>query len=102
MKRYRGLSLRHALRSVGKGWHWLIILLYVCKPFWVAVIDVKEKFGGLRFYLASSPGWYFNLVERVCDASDHICEYCGRPGTKRYNGWWKTLCNRCDRLYYDN
>lgn len=46
-----GYDLALAKQSVGPGWHAILERLFLAKPDWIKVIQVKEKFGGLRFYL---------------------------------------------------
>ncbi len=46
-----GYDLDLAKQSVGQGWHGIIERLFAAKPTWIQVIQVKEKFGGLRFYV---------------------------------------------------
>ncbi len=82
----------------GRGWSSLVIpVLEACERNGVAVHQIKEKFGGLRIY-----------TERVCDEVDaaisaaeaqarKTCETCGKPGSLRPGGWFKTLCDRCVR-----
>ena len=56
------MNRQEALSSVGKGWARIINNLYDAKPKTTLVIQVKEKFGGLRFYVGSAPDWYFDLI----------------------------------------
>lgn len=67
------------------------------------VLQIKEKFGGLRVYLDSSAfpeetqNVVFRLIALVENLSFSICELCGAPGTTRtpnnsLYGWRKTLC----------
>lgn len=62
--------------------------------------QVKEKFGGLRFYLADCPEDVEQKVSRLlADAEKRAiktCERCGDPGEKRDRRWIRTLCDRCD------
>lgn len=65
--------------------------------------QVKEKFGGLRFYFrADTPEKYaeasalVHACEAVCSA---VCLYCGGPGKLLGTGWWRTLCDSCDADY---
>ncbi len=52
--------------------------------------QIKEKFGGLRLYGASS---LENVLE---DMSYKICEYCGSTKDIGYTkGWIKTQCKEC-------
>jgi hypothetical protein len=50
-----GYDLDLAKRSVGAGWHGFLERLFAAKPTWVQVVQVKEKFGGLRVYTADMP-----------------------------------------------
>lgn len=61
------------------------------------VFQVKEKFGGLRFYMDSQTEEMSRLIEIAEDASFKICEICGEPGRPRKKGsnaygWIKTVC----------
>jgi hypothetical protein len=72
--------------------------LDVTCPGW-GVFQVKEKFGGLRFYVhlgeasgdAAGRGW--RAVQEAEAASFEICEQCGQPGILRDGAWLKTLCD---------
>ena len=61
----------------------------------VYAVQVKEKFGGLRFYVTSAPKWIWNLISEAEEKSYHICEWCGKPGKQRSTGWILTLCDAC-------
>lgn len=91
------MNKKDARRSVGKGWAGIINNLYNAKPKKVLVIQVKEKFGGLRFYVDSAPDWYFDLIRFYEHQSQEICEECGMEGETIFlHGWWlKTLCDKC-------
>ena len=60
------------------------------------VLQVKEKFGGLRFYTNQHTEI---ITERIAAAkleSTRTCEICGQPGTWREeNGWGRTVCATC-------
>lgn len=59
-------------------------------------VQVKEKFGGLRFYLETSTEEIFNEVEKFEEESFRVCESCGVPGElRRKRGWLRTLCKPC-------
>jgi len=56
-------------------------------------VQVKEKFGGLRFYVngATDKHWsYINFAESM---SYRTCEECGAPGKTYTDGWHTTLCD---------
>lgn len=61
------------------------------------VLQVKEKFGGLRFYIAPvTESTYRQVYDRIHTAeaiSYKVCEWCGEPGKERGGGWIKTLCD---------
>ena len=64
--------------------------------------QVKEKFGGLRFYIGSCPTEISDKVDKLIDKAQHLsyktCEICGSSGKLRDWGWCKTLCDKC---WYD-
>ena len=57
--------------------------------------QVKEKFGGLRFYMTSATDEMHDLIEEVEALSYRTCESCGEPGEERSGGWIQTLCDTC-------
>lgn len=62
----------------------------------VYVIQVKEKFGTLRFSLNSSEDRIDAVVRELERMSGKICEFCGSAGTRRsLRGWTKTVCDAC-------
>jgi len=67
------------------------------------VLQIKEKFGGLRYYFRSSHRDR-NIMEAIVDEyerkSFETCEICGEHGVpiRTYTSWIKTLCeNHRDR-----
>lgn len=57
------------------------------------VTQIKEKFGGLRFYYTGGSDYYRGLVDLVENMSYHICDVCGHPGTlNQRSGWLRTRC----------
>lgn len=59
----------------------------------VVASQVKEKFGGLRFYVESSNDAQDAVISFVEYLSTHTCEVCGKPGKIREGGWLRTLCD---------
>lgn len=62
------------------------------------VLQVKEKFGGLRFYIENCDNEEVNkFIDEYEDKSYHICEICGDKGSPNQNefGWIRTICNKC-------
>lgn len=62
----------------------------------LAVQQVKEKFGTLRYYCNGSDN-----VDRLINLAEILsamtCENCGKYGKIRQGGWIRTLCDDCDR-----
>lgn len=60
------------------------------------LLQVKEKFGGLRFYIGCGSDKIFKRINKAEVDSFNICEFCGQPGKLRLNlPWYRTLCNKC-------
>lgn len=62
-------------------------------------VQVKEKFGGLRFYINETTSLGYKLIEEYENKSFHICEVCGNTETakERSGNWVQTLCNDCEK-----
>ena len=59
----------------------------------VTVAQIKEKFGGLRFYYDGGDEHVNGMVRMAESWADASCEECGSPGKRRDGGWIKTLCD---------
>lgn len=55
--------------------------------------QVKEKFGGLRFYHHGGDEFCDGVLQMADAMSFRICEDCGAPGKVGGRGWIRTLCN---------
>ena len=62
----------------------------------VKVAQIKEKFGGLRFYYDGGDDGIDGMVRMAESWAAHSCETCGAPGKSRDGGWIKTLCDHHD------
>ena len=58
----------------------------------VTIAQIKEKFGGLRFYYDGGDAEIRGMVRMAEAWADVSCEECGAPGTSGGEGWIKTLC----------
>ena len=60
----------------------------------LAAVQVKEKYGTLRFYCGGTETIqkYICLAERL---SSVTCEDCGEPGKRNDSGWLRTQCDAC-------
>lgn len=66
-------------------------LVPVCPQ--VVAVQVKEKFGTLRFYFDGGDEMVHGMVAMAEYMSKHTCEKCGKPGKLRPGGWVRTLCD---------
>lgn len=85
---------------------------FQCGPGWVALIDstlrelaadcpesrivqVKEKFGGLRIYLEDKTDETAKaILRRAEESSLRVCEVCGAPGQRMAtHGWVRVRCD---------
>jgi hypothetical protein len=58
------------------------------------ICQVKEKYGGLRFYINSGSDEIHNRIIEAERLSHETCEITGHPGkTRRDLGWHVTLCD---------
>ncbi len=58
----------------------------------VVAVQVKEKFGGLRFYCDGGDDFTEGLIQMAEIMSERTCEDCGNKGKLYKQGWHKTLC----------
>ena len=91
----------------GDGWNDLIyVLCSNIKSYFISddprhkvpeefyVTQIKEKFGGLRFYVSCAPEKVFSFISKAEVESYKTCEICGNKGKLRDDlPWWKTLCS---------
>jgi hypothetical protein len=59
----------------------------------VVVEQIKEKFGGLRFYYSGGDDTVAGMVRMAEAWADIACEECGAAGKRRSGGWIRTLCD---------
>jgi hypothetical protein len=87
--------------AVGKGW--FDLLNQACRLIqshldWkkdcpqVVAEQVKEKFGGLRFYVSGGDDYTQGVIAMAEQMSGMLCEDCGAPGETGGRGWISTLC----------
>jgi hypothetical protein len=98
--------------SCGDGWHWLLsnllekINAYIeNKNKWAKpeekitgfqIAQVKEKFGGLRFYSDGGDRYIDGLVSFAEEVSYNTCETCGtNQELGQTIGWISVVCKKC-------
>ena len=59
----------------------------------VVAQQVKEKFGGLRFYYSGGNDFVPGAVCMAETLSESTCEECGAPGRIEGEGWLTALCD---------
>jgi hypothetical protein len=59
----------------------------------VVVEQIKEKFGGLRFYYQGGDEQVHGMVRMAEAWAANCCEECCAPGIRRNGGWIRTLCD---------
>ncbi len=87
---------------------WLDLIWTLCEniekvielsdPMGFEVIQVKEKFGGLRFYVDGGNNTIFQLINKAEEDSVVTCEECGKQPAKANSEhhWIRTLCEECE------
>jgi hypothetical protein len=59
----------------------------------VVAAQIKEKFGGLRFYYDGGDDTVRGMVRMAEAWAECSCEDCGAAGRQRNDGWIRTLCD---------
>jgi hypothetical protein len=60
---------------------------------WIRIEQIKEKFGGLRFYYQGGDDHISGMVTMAEIWAGRTCEKCGNKGERRGGGWIRTLCD---------
>ena len=58
-------------------------------------IQVKEKYGTLRFYMSRETDEVSALIDKAEALSSQTCEICGVPATVRGTTWFSVRCDKC-------
>jgi len=61
----------------------------------VEAAQIKEKFGGLRFYYIGGDDHIDGMIRLAEGLSFRTCEECGSPGTQNEGPWIRTFCDPC-------
>lgn len=99
---------KNSAMSFDNGWNQLVYDLceeidclldseYMRETF--IVEDIKEKYGGLRYYVSGATNLIYDTIDRYEALSYNTCEVCGKQGKLRDYGWMRTLC---DEHYTDD
>ena len=94
--------------TCGDGWYMLIDTLCHALQFntdrnnhdgkypQIVALQIKEKFGGLRFYIGGATEHQSGEISFAESMSYHICEKCGSTDdVQQVGSWIKSLCKNC-------
>lgn len=59
------------------------------------ITDIKEKYGGLRWYDNGNTSKGHEIISKYEDMSYRICIKCGKPATRVTTGWISPYCDDC-------
>ena len=94
---YKGYTREDALGSVGPGWAVLVHMVFdtlATIKGQVKIVQVKEKWGGLRIYTDYVNEQLDKSVRAAERDSFTLCEECGLAGTLRQGSYYRTLCDK--------
>jgi len=86
--------------EIESGWYALVkdLIAKLIELGWDKEIhQVKQKYGGLRFYTGATSDEMHTAIRKYENLSYETCEVCGEPGEVRPGGWIETLCD----VHYD-
>ncbi len=118
LKKYPKIFIQHTwsikdsampwLFECGDGWYKIIDLLCSLLQ-WdidhnghpqIEATQVKEKYGGLRFYTNGMDERQHGMISFAEHLSEHTCETCGSmEGVRQTTGWIVSLCPKCMAEY---
>lgn len=59
----------------------------------IVVLQVKEKYGTLRFYVSSYDEVIESLIQKAEKKSAVVCETCGKDATLKGSNWLYVACD---------
>jgi len=92
----------------GDGWFFILDNLCRCiqnhvewrrktdLDFSVRAVQVKEKFGTLRFYITGGDAEVWGMIKAAEAMSRNVCEITGDIGRIKGGGWWATRSPECE------
>jgi hypothetical protein len=92
--------------NIGIGDGWLRLVYDLCAAIQIEaeragvipeIIQIKEKFGMLRFYVHGTNPAMRDLIAEAEARSKFVCESCGLLGELRNDGWLHVACDPCEK-----
>jgi hypothetical protein len=65
----------------------------------IHAVQIKQKYGTLRFYMSEDVLRITNLIQDAEALSSQTCETCGKPGKMRGRHWFEVKCDECFKEY---
>lgn len=59
------------------------------------ILDIKEKYGGLRWYDAQSTRRVLKIIDKYENISYKTCIHCGKQAEWETRGWISPYCDKC-------
>ena len=59
------------------------------------IMQIKEKYGTLHFYVASASREIYSIINKYEDISFSTCICCGEPAKYITSGWISPFCEHC-------
>lgn len=64
------------------------------------IMQIKEKFGGLRWYDNRNTKHGYEIIQKYENLSYYTCINCGKPATRISTGWISPYCDDCLKQNY--
>ena len=65
------------------------------------IVQIKEKFGQLRWYDFGANEAIYNIIRKYTKLSEKTCICCGEPAEHIALGWISPFCEKCVKPYID-
>ena len=63
------------------------------------ILQIKEKFGGLRFYCYGANEKVHEIIRKYEELSEKTCIECGKPAKWMSTGWISPYCDDCKERF---
>ncbi len=84
--------LKDRVIEVGKGWRGIVERVLAAIDGQAELIQIKEKFGGLRVYVRKGSGAVDEAIEQAEMDALYTCDVCGEDGRLGFEGFIAVRC----------